>query len=110
MKEVLHRDKIMVHMQNQFGLSKEQIDSMLPSFMDTLAGYLAELGTHFAAGDQKEVGRVAHTTKGALFNLGLDEQAELAKHIELRAKAGGELVELEADFKKLRAALTPLLD
>ena len=110
MTEVLHRDKIMVHMQNQFGLSKEQIDSMLPSFMDTLAGYLRELGTHFTAGNHSEVGRLAHTTKGALLNLGLHEQAELAKHIELQAKAGSELVELEPTFKKLRTALEPLLD
>ncbi len=110
MAEVLHRDKIRKHMQNQFGLSKEQIDSMLPSFMDTLADYINELAAQFDAGNHEEVGRIAHRTKGALFNLGLHEQAELAKHIELRAKAGGELVELEADFKNLRAALLPLLD
>jgi HPt (histidine-containing phosphotransfer) domain-containing protein len=97
-------------MKKQFGLSSDQIDSMLPSFMDTLAGYLDELGTHFAAGNQEEVGRVAHTTKGALLNLGLHDQAALAKDIELRAKAGRELNELEADFKKLTAALTPFLE
>ena len=110
MREVLRRDKIRVHMQNQFGLSDQQIDSMLPSFMETLAGYLNELAVQFAAGDQQEAGRVAHTIKGALLNLGLHEQASLAKDIELRAKAGIELVDLESDFKKLRAALGPLLD
>jgi HPt (histidine-containing phosphotransfer) domain-containing protein len=110
MTEVLHRDKIRAHMHNQFGLSDQQIDSMLPSFMDTLAGYLEELETHFAAGNQEQVGRVAHTSKGALLNLGLHEQASLAKDIELRAKAGSELVELESDFKKLKTALKPLLD
>ena len=110
MSEVQGREMIRAHMKKQFGLSHEQIDTMLPSFMDTLAGYLKELGTHFAAGDQGEVGRVAHTTKGALLNLGLNAQAELAKHIELQAKSGSELVELESEFRKLKAALDPLLN
>ncbi|NNK56920.1 MAG: Hpt domain-containing protein [Desulfofustis sp.] len=110
MPEDLSREVIRSHMKKQFGLSGEQIDALLPSFMVTLAGYVEELGTLFEAGDHKELGRVAHTTKGALLNLGLHDQAELAKDIELRAKAGSELVELEADFKKLRASLEPLLD
>ena len=110
MSEVLNREVIRSHMKKQFGLSNDQIDSMLPSFMDTLGEYLAELSESFAAGDQEEVGRVAHTTKGALLNLGLHEQASLAKDIELRAKAGDALVELEPDFKKLRTALVSLLD
>ena len=97
-------------MKKQFGLSSEQIDSMLPSFMDTLAGYINELAVQFASGDQEEVGRIAHKTKGALLNLGLHGQASLAKDIELQAKAGRELIELESDFKKLRAALEPLVD
>jgi HPt (histidine-containing phosphotransfer) domain-containing protein len=110
MPEFQAREAVRAHMKKQFGLTTEQIDSMLPSFMDTLAGYLEDLGTHFATRDQAEVGRVAHTTKGALLNLGLHEQAELAKHIELHAKAGSELVELEPTLKKLRTALEPLLD
>ena len=104
------RDVIRAHMKTQFGLSEEQIDSMLPSFRDTLAGYLEELSAYFAAGEQEEVGRVAHTAKGALLNLGLHDQAELAKEIELGAKSGRELGELESDFKKLTAGLEYLFD
>ena len=110
MLEVEGREIIRAHMKKQFGLSHEQIDALLPSFLDTLAGYLKELGAHFAGGRQEEVGRVAHTTKGALLNLGLHEQAELAKHIELKAKGGVELVEVEPEIRKLKAALKPLLD
>ena len=110
MSDVQGREVIRAHMKKQFGLSHEQIDTMLPSFMDTLAGYLRELGTHFTAGNQSEVGRLAHTTKGALLNLGLHKQAELAKHIELQARGGSELAELEGDFRRLREALAALFD
>lgn len=104
------KDTIRAHMRSQFGLSEAQIDAMLPSFMNTLAGYLRELGSHFSAGDQDGVSRVAHTTKGALLNLGLNDQAALAKEIEQGAKAGAPLVDLEPDFKEMRAGLESLLD
>ena len=110
MGEEQGRDLIRAHMRTRFGLSEEQIDSMLPSFMDTLAGYLEKLSANFAAGEEEEVGRVAHTAKGALLNLGLHEQAGLAKKIELGAKSGRELGELESDFKKLTAGLESLFD
>ena len=104
------KDTIRAHMKSQFGLSKAQVDALLPSFMNTLAGYLRELGSHFSAGDQDGVGRVAHTTKGALLNLGLNDQAALAKEIERGAKAGAPLVDLESDFKEMKAGLESLLD
>ena len=103
-------DMIRAHLKKQFGLSEAQINSMLPSFLSTLAGYMEELGTHFSEGNREEVGRVAHTTKGALLNLGMHNQAELAKEIELRAKAGDDLIELESTFRRLQADLEMLRD
>ena len=103
------REDIKAHLKKQFGLADQQIDSLLPSFVDTLAGYLAELEARFAAGNTEEVGRVAHTAKGALLNLGLHQQAELAKKVEHTARAGGELAQIEQELGNLRAALAPLL-
>ena len=104
------REMIRGHLRRQFGLTDEQIDSMLPSFLHTLAGYMEELETAFAAGDREVVGRVSHTTKGALLNLGLDDQAALAKDIELRTRAGDNLMELKSTFKSLQDGLDQLLD
>ena len=104
------REMIRAHIRRQFGLANEQIEEMLPSFLDTLSEYIEELETAFAADDREAVGRVSHTTKGALLNLGLDDQAALAKDIELRTRAGDNLTELISTFKRLKAGLEQLLD
>ena len=103
-------DLIRSHMKKQFGLSEAQINSMLPSFLNTLVGYMEQLGTHFTEGNREEVGRVAHTAKGALLNLGLHSQAALAKDIELKAREGDDLIELELTFRRLQAGLEMLRD
>ncbi len=105
-----NREMIKAHIRRQFGLADEQIEEMLPSFLDTLSRYVKELETAFAADDREAVGRVSHTTKGALLNLGLDDQAALAKDIELRTRAGDNLMELKSTFKSLQAGLEQLLD
>jgi len=105
-----NREMIRAHIRRQFGLADEQIEKMLPSFLDTLSTYIKELETAFAADDREAVGRVSHTTKGALLNLGLDDQAALAKDIELRTRAGDNLTELISTLKSLQAGLDGLLD
>ena len=104
------RQLIRTHIRQQFGLADEQIDTLLPSFLQALADYLEELEKVFAAGDREAVGRVSHTTKGALLNLGLHDQAALAKEIELRTRAGEELMELQITFERLKTGLDKLLD
>ena len=105
-----NREMIRTHIRRQFGLADEQIEELLPSFLDTLATYMEELEAAFAADDREAVGRVSHTTKGALLNLGLHDQAALAKEIELRSRAGENLMEVKSTFKRLKAGLEQLLD
>ena len=104
------KEMIRAHIRRQFGLADEQIEELLPSFLDTLATYMEELETAFAAADREAVGRVSHTTKGALLNLGLHDQAALAKDIELRTRAGENLMELKSIFKSLKTGLEQLVD
>ena len=104
------KEMIRAHIRQQFGLADEQIEELLPSFLDTLSGYVKELETAFAAADREAVGRVSHTTKGALLNLGLHDQAALAKDIELRSRAGENLMEVKSTFKSLQVGLDQLLD
>jgi HPt (histidine-containing phosphotransfer) domain-containing protein len=105
-----NREMIRTHIRRQFGLADEQIEELLPSFLDTLSGYIEELETAFAEDDREAVGRVSHTTKGALLNLGLHDQAGLAKDIELRTRAGENLMEVKPTFKSLKIGLDQLLD
>ena len=105
-----NKEMIRAHIRHQFGLADEQIEELLPSFLGTLSTYMEELETAFAEDDREAVGRVSHTTKGALLNLGLHDQAALAKEIELRSRAGENLMEVKSTFKSLRAGLDQLLD
>lgn len=59
---------------------------MLPRFISTLAGHMTKLEQVLDEGDSKGLGKVGHTLKGALLNLGLLECAELARIIEQHGK------------------------
>ncbi len=52
---------------------------------------------------------LCHALKGGLFNLGLDEAAELAEKMELTAKKG-ESGPYREWFEQLRVQLTELID
>jgi len=98
------------HLQSQFGLSTEQIEDLLPLFLKTLAGYLVDLEAAAAANDLDLLGKSAHTTKGALLNLGLEKSAEQVKVIELLARTGNDSVDYLAKTQELRKGLADYLD
>lgn len=104
------RQAIKEHLQHQFGLSIEQIEDLLPLFLKTLSGYLVDLEAAAAAGDLELLGKSAHTTKGALLNLGLDRSAEQAKVIELLARTGNERTDFSAKAIELREGLADYFD
>jgi len=74
---------------------------MLPGFIETLAGHLQNLENRLVENDPSTIGKAAHTIKGALLNLGMEECAQLASLIEQKGKAGS----VSMDFKKLIADL-----
>jgi len=104
------RQAIKEHLQQQFGLSIEQIEDLLPLFLKTLSGYLVDLEAAAAAKDLELLGRSAHTTKGAMLNRGLDRSAEQAKVIELLARTGNDSADYPAKAKELRAGLDGYFD
>jgi HPt (histidine-containing phosphotransfer) domain-containing protein len=104
------REQIKDHLQNQFGLSTEQIEDLLPLFLKTLHGYLDDLEAAAADDDLEQLGKKAHTAKGALLNLGLEISAERARVIELLARTGNESTDYQARAAELRAGLADYFD
>ena len=101
--------KVENYLAEQFHLTEEQIESMLPGFVATLAVHMQNLEAALTEKSMVTIGKSAHTLKGALLNLGLEECAKTALLIEEEAKAG----DGSTDFKKLvdnlRIGLDPVL-
>jgi HPt (histidine-containing phosphotransfer) domain-containing protein len=101
--------KIKIHLAEQFNLTDEQIESMLPGFVVTLITHMQNLEDALVGDNPETIGRAAHTLRGALLNLGMEECAKIALLIEDRGKGEDE----STDFKKLvddlRLGLAPII-
>jgi HPt (histidine-containing phosphotransfer) domain-containing protein len=64
-------ETIKVHLAEQFSLSEEQVEMMLPSFLATLGTHMEKLETALAENNPVLLGKIGHTIKGAFLNLGL---------------------------------------
>ena len=104
------KENIRKYLSAQFNLSTEQIDTMLPAFMTTLHSHLQTLEKSIEAQNLEQIGKAAHTIKGALLNLGLENSAEIAYRIEKSAKAFDESKDYPRMFNILREQLSSLLN
>ncbi len=75
-------DGIRQYLVEQFELTDDQIDGMLPVFIDTLHGHMKELDRLACQEDIQGMNKMAHTLKGALLNLGLKYLAGIALKLE----------------------------
>jgi len=75
-------DGVRKYLVEQFELTDEQIEGMLPIFIDTLHGHMKELGKLAGEDDFQGMNKMAHTLKGALLNLGLKDLADTALILE----------------------------
>ena len=101
---------IKAHLAEQFNLPAEQIDILMPSFIATLHSHMQNLQKALEADNPLAIGQVGHTIKGAFLNLGLDECAAIALHIEQRGKADDHLANYQQLFEQLRARLLPIIE
>lgn len=76
-------DNITAHLVSEFELSQEQIDEVLPLFVETIQSHMKELEECLQDSDFVAMKKVGHTMKGALLNLGVNDLADLASQIEL---------------------------
>jgi len=104
------REQVIAHMKSQFGLSESQLESMMPTFIQTLGEHLDELETAVSGGDLAHIGRAAHTLKGALLNLGLGSSADTALTMEKDAKAAADGTDYAGLLDLIKTAVRPLFD
>lgn len=97
------------HLATQFNLSFEQVDSLLPSFIDTLGKHMGALEEALGRQEPLLLGKAAHTIKGAFLNLGMGACARIALSIEEKGRSGGSLPEFRQLVEDLRGHLAPLL-
>lgn len=82
---------------------------MLPGFIETLATHLQNLENRLAENDLVKIGKTAHTFKGALLNLGMEDCAQIASLIEEQGKAGSVSTNFHKLVADLRVCLAPVI-
>jgi len=101
--------KIRIYLLSRFDLTEEQIESMLPGFIETLATHLQNLENRLAENDPVKIGKAAHTFKGALLNLGMEECAQIASLIEEKGKTESTSTDFQKLVDDLRVCLAPVI-
>lgn len=101
--------KIEIYLLTRFDLTEEQVESMLPGFIETLAAHLQNLENRLAEKDPVKIGKAAHTFKGALLNLGMEDCAQIARLIEEKGKAGLVSTDFQKLVDDLRVCLAPVI-
>ncbi len=103
-------DQIKLYLCDQFQLTPRQVGEMLPGFISTLSSHMANMERALGQDDLTALGKAGHTMKGALLNLGLDDCAKLALHIEERARVGDLSIDYAALVADLRKEIGPLIN
>jgi CheY-like chemotaxis protein len=98
-------------LQEYFGDDPDLIDSLFELYLSSTVTLLEKLKTAIAASDATGVYALAHETKGASANLGIDRMAQLGGQMEETATAGNWTAttmlyaDMETAFVQLQAAL-----
>ena len=101
-----HREEIKQYLLKQFSLLPEQADDLLPELIKTLSGHIDNLEAALQGNDPALLGKAAHTIKGALLNLGLQECADIACSVEKSGKAGRK----DTNYRELVRSIREKLD
>ncbi len=85
----------------------DEVGDLVEIGRDTVFESLGRLERAFEARDVGEVREVGHMLKGTLYNMGLEDVADLAKSLEMEAKKG-DLAKAGAFFADVRRELRGL--
>ncbi len=77
-------------MASKIGLNAKHIPILVQSFVEESQGIMQQLEAAIESKNYSEIGNLAHSIKGSSGNLKFDEMYELAKEMELSAKAAKE--------------------
>jgi len=89
----------------KIGLNAKHIPILVQSFIEESTQIIASLEAAIAQKDYSEIGNTAHSIKGSAGNLKFDAMYELAKEVELSAKANKEDYPYEAACTSLKNAI-----
>ena len=80
------------HLKRELGMNDVQITAILKTLSLPLKATLHSVDEAYQQQNLKEIAETAHSLKGALLNLGLNELAVLAKTIEKSAAMGEKII------------------
>ncbi len=101
--------QVETHVCKQYQLPVEKVAVMLPAFLEVLKNHLNDLEKALDGDEPEDIGRVGHTLKGALLNLGLPGIAEIAANIEREGKLGRKNFDFAEPVAQLREKLKEIL-
>ncbi len=96
------------HLKNIYSLEPEQVEQMVQISASSISETLAQARKELAADDLASLSASGHKAKGVLLGIGLNDQAELVRQIELKGKAG-EAADYLGLLDRLEKELQPLL-
>ena len=102
------RIRILDHLQQRFGLAGDKAEILLATTSRTIEADMAKITHAYHEKDLKGVGDAAHSLKGLLLNLGLQDQVETVEKIERACRVMGSLPD-EQWLKELSRDLVVLL-
>lgn len=100
-----YREEIKQYLVKQFNLMPDQVEALLPGLVSTLSEHIDNLENALKSRDLALLGKAAHTIKGALLNLGLQECADIAYTLEKKGKAGQENANYQELVQSIREKL-----
>lgn len=100
--------KVAEHLKNIYSLDPEQVEQMVQISATSISESLVEARQNVTAGDLVALSGQGHKVKGVLLGIGLNEEAEIARQIELNGREGKE-VDYSLLIDQLEARMQPLL-
>ena len=96
--------RVKKHLCRVYALSLDDVGELFEIGRETVLESLERLERAIAERDLAEAREVGHMLKGTLFNMGLDEVAEMAKELEAKGK-NGDMADTAAIFAAVRRTL-----
>lgn len=93
------------HLCHVYALGLDEVGELFEIGRDTVLDSLGRLERAIARSDLTEAREVGHMLKGTLYNMGLDDVAEMAKALEAKAK-NGDMLETATIFEAVRQQLS----
>jgi HPt (histidine-containing phosphotransfer) domain-containing protein len=99
---------IQKHLQDTYKFNGDQVETMLGSLTKSLNLEFTNAEEALAQNDIIALSKASHTIKGALLNAGVADWSEIARTIELSAKAGQDL-DYAGLINELKSGLNAIL-